>query len=307
MPQVMTEEERTALEKVKNSCTIVGERYQVGVPWKRDQPSLPDNHSIALSRLVSTEKSLKKDTIVAEEYSRTLKEYVEKGYLRKIDPNQEKAAVLGLRLPQSIHKVMCLPIQEANFFSDSEDVLWWVRGRGRDFRSFVANRVGEIQSNTSPSQWQHVSTAENPADACTRGASPVQLAKDMMWWEGPEWLKQSSENWPKMKLESKPRSLSEQKPLKEPIASTSLATDVTGNSESTTEPVEWISYSVKYLNDIGSTRAGKRFANGRSSAIIASDDGTSLLVKSWHHSRRQGCVLPIERSTNVASIMRAHL
>ncbi len=50
------------------------------------------------------------------------------------------AAVLGLRLAQSIHKVMCLPIQEASFFSDSEYVLWWVRGRGRDFRSFVANR-----------------------------------------------------------------------------------------------------------------------------------------------------------------------
>ena len=67
---------------------------------------------------------------------------------------------------------MCLPIQGASFFSNSEDVLWWIRGRGRDFRSFVANRVGEIQANTSPSQWQHVSTAENPADTCSRGASP---------------------------------------------------------------------------------------------------------------------------------------
>ncbi len=133
------------------------------------------------------------------------------------------AAVLGLRLAQSIHKVMCLLIQ------------------GRDFRSFVANRVGEIQSNTSPSQWQHVSTAENPADAYTRGASPAQLAEDMTWWEGPEWLKKSSENWPKMKLESKPQSVSEQKPPKGPIVSTSLATKVLGISDCNTEPVaaEW--------------------------------------------------------------------
>ena len=44
----------------------------------------------------------------------------------------------------------------------------------------------------SLSLWQHVSTAENPADACSRGPSPMQLAKDETWWEGPEWLKQSS-------------------------------------------------------------------------------------------------------------------
>ena len=81
-PQVMTEEERTALEKVKNSCAIVGKRYQVGVPWKRGQPNLPDNRAIAQSRLVSTEKNLRKRPIVAEEYCRTIKEYVEKGYLR---------------------------------------------------------------------------------------------------------------------------------------------------------------------------------------------------------------------------------
>ena len=91
-PQVMTEEERAALEKVKNSCTIVEGRYQVGVPWKRGQPYLSDNRAIAESRLVSTEKNLRKSPIVAEEYCRTVKEYVEKGYLRKVNPNQEKVA-----------------------------------------------------------------------------------------------------------------------------------------------------------------------------------------------------------------------
>ena len=91
-PQVMTEEERAALEKVKNSCTIVEGRYQVGAPWKRGQPNLPDNRAIAQSRLVSTEKNLRKSPIVAEEYCRTVKEYVEKGYLRKVNPNQEKVA-----------------------------------------------------------------------------------------------------------------------------------------------------------------------------------------------------------------------
>ncbi len=92
VPQVMMEEERTTLEKVKSSCTMVEGRYQVGVPWKRGQPNLPDNRSVAQSRLVSTEKNLRKDPIVAEEYCRTMKEYVEKGYIRKVHPDREKAA-----------------------------------------------------------------------------------------------------------------------------------------------------------------------------------------------------------------------
>ena len=92
VPQVMTEKERTSLEKVKTSCTIIEGRYQVGVPWKRGQPNLPDNRSVARSRLVSTEKNLRKDPIVAEEYCRTIKEYVEKGYIRKVHPDREKAA-----------------------------------------------------------------------------------------------------------------------------------------------------------------------------------------------------------------------
>ena len=141
------------------------------------------------------------------------------------------AAVLGLRLAQSIHKVLSLPIKEASFFSDSEDVLWWVRGHGRDFRSFVANRVGEIQNNTNPSQWQHVSTIENPADICTQGASPMQLAEDAKWWEGPDWLKESHDHWPKMKM----------KLPKKPAATTSLVTKVLSSSDCDTEAesAEW--------------------------------------------------------------------
>ena len=91
--QVMTEEEKTALEKVKNSLTVVERRYQEnGVPWKRGRPNLPNNRSLAQSRLVSTEKALRKNPTVAEEYSRTIREYVEKEYLQKIHPDQEMAA-----------------------------------------------------------------------------------------------------------------------------------------------------------------------------------------------------------------------
>jgi hypothetical protein len=85
-------------------------------------------------------------------------------------------AVLGLRLAQSVIAVLGIPIHDVYFYTDSTDVLWWIRGRGKEFsRPFVANRVGEIQSCSEPSQWQHVSTHENTADLCTRGTSPTQF------------------------------------------------------------------------------------------------------------------------------------
>ena len=65
-------------------------------------------------------------------------------------------AILGLRLTQPLLMVLEAPMQIVLFYSDSTDVLWWVRGRGKDFRPFgltdVANRIGEIQMFTEPFQ-----------------------------------------------------------------------------------------------------------------------------------------------------------
>ena len=46
--EVMTEEEKTALEKVKTSLTYTGNRYQLSVPWKENGPELPQNKEMAL-------------------------------------------------------------------------------------------------------------------------------------------------------------------------------------------------------------------------------------------------------------------
>ena len=53
-----------------------------------------------------------------------------------------------------------LPMQVVTFYLDRMDVLWWARGHGRGFRAFVANRIGEFQMVTQPSQWQHVATTD---------------------------------------------------------------------------------------------------------------------------------------------------
>ena len=53
-------------------------------------------------------------------------------------------AVLGLRLALSIAKVPKINQSLLTFWSDRMNVLWWIRRPSRNFRPFIANRVGEI-------------------------------------------------------------------------------------------------------------------------------------------------------------------
>ena len=106
------------------------------------------------------------------------------------------AVILGLRLTESVSRVYSGGLGQAVFWSDSMNVLWWIRGRSRIFKPFVANRVGEIQSLTNPKQWRFVPTRENPADFTTRGMRVSDLAKEKKWWSGPDFLQKEESDWP---------------------------------------------------------------------------------------------------------------
>ena len=69
-------------------------------------------------------------------------------------------ARLGNKLAQSVSNVFDIQKEQMNFWIDSMNVLWWIRGRSRDFKPFVSNRIGEIQMSTCPAQWKHVSTLQ---------------------------------------------------------------------------------------------------------------------------------------------------
>ena len=55
------------------------------------------------------------------------------------------------------------------FWTDSTNVLWWVKGHSRHFKSFVANRIGKMQAATNTEKWRYVTTKEHPADYLTPG------------------------------------------------------------------------------------------------------------------------------------------
>ena len=110
------------------------------------------------------------------------------------------AAVLGLRMAGSISRVLNASLDQATFWSDSMNVLWWIRGRSRSFKPFVANRVGEIQTATDPKQWRYVPTNKNPADLLTRGLKLSELTKNENWWTGTDFLAHEESEWPVNKV-----------------------------------------------------------------------------------------------------------
>jgi len=111
------------------------------------------------------------------------------------------AAILGLNLTLAIIAALNgIPIADEHFWSDSMDVLYWIRGRGRQLRPFVANRIGEIQGRYSPEQWQYIESKGNPADVCFRGLSARSLMESHRWWYGPQFLLKAENDWPRTKI-----------------------------------------------------------------------------------------------------------
>ncbi|XP_031553331.1 uncharacterized protein LOC116290441 [Actinia tenebrosa] len=80
------------------------------------------------------------------------------------------------------------------------NVLWWIHRPSRVFKSFVANRIGEIQLSSNPNQWRYVPTNHNPADVVTIGLTVPELAEKISWWEGPSYLKEKPSDWPINKI-----------------------------------------------------------------------------------------------------------
>ncbi|XP_033127085.1 uncharacterized protein LOC117124857 [Anneissia japonica] len=106
-----------------------------------------------------------------------------------------QAAVMASRLYATLKEEMSLKFDRVIFFSDSIIAFSWIRGQSRLYRSFVANRVAEIQNQTDPADWRHIPGEHNIADQASRGIKVKDLEHD--WKNGPAFLKLPDEQWPK--------------------------------------------------------------------------------------------------------------
>ena len=118
-----------------------------------------------------------------------------------------------------------------------------IRDSSNRWKTFVANRVCEIQELTQGCIWQHVPSKDNPADIVSRGCSPSVLTTSSLWWHGPKFLKEEKEYWPSIKcnISNIPaESLNEEK--KQGASHTFLASQ---NMTELTEPFSSLSRALR--------------------------------------------------------------
>lgn len=110
-------------------------------------------------------------------------------------------AVIGLRLSKQVCSALNVEESSVTYWVDSLNVGFWIRGQSREYKPFVAHRVGEIHDQSRPDQWRYVPTKVNPADMGTRGMTARELAENTRWWNGPEFLRHPEAEWPDCKFD----------------------------------------------------------------------------------------------------------
>ncbi|RCN24568.1 hypothetical protein ANCCAN_29734 [Ancylostoma caninum] len=113
---------------------------------------------------------------------------------------------LGMRLTNSVVSQLSstVKISRVLILSDSEIALNWIKSTPRhDVGPFVKNRVTEVrkimtslEKSGYQVQFGHISSEGNPADCVTRGLDKQTLSNHF-WWNGPSFLRGSSDSWEK--------------------------------------------------------------------------------------------------------------
>ena len=90
----LTQAEREEAEIISKSCEKVGKQWKVPYPWKKNPMLLPDNKSLAMKRLESTERRLKKDPEQGVAYDKQMEEMKEMKFSRKLSEEEKRPGTL---------------------------------------------------------------------------------------------------------------------------------------------------------------------------------------------------------------------
>ena len=83
-----TLQQERELAMIENGMRLNDGVWVAKYPWIKNPQELPDNNYSALAMLKSTEKRLKKDAKLAEIYTKQVKDMVESGVARKLQPEE---------------------------------------------------------------------------------------------------------------------------------------------------------------------------------------------------------------------------
>ena len=105
-------------------------------------------------------------------------------------------AVISKRIREIIEEESRYSFENVYHIVDSEVVRAMIGKESYGFNTFVANRLGEIQSVTAVEEWYWTAGENNIADLLTHGKRPTEIGENSTWQKGPDFLSKPIPEWP---------------------------------------------------------------------------------------------------------------
>ena len=77
--------DKVVLEKYKSSIKVIDNRYQIALPFKKDEVEMPNNYSYALNRMLKLDQRLKKDDELRTKYFKFMGDLFSSGHAVTVD------------------------------------------------------------------------------------------------------------------------------------------------------------------------------------------------------------------------------
>lgn len=173
------------------------------------------------------------------------------------------SAVLLARLAKRINDTLNITFSSITLWSDSTIALAWIASEPNLYKTFVANRITEIQELTPNCSWRHVDSNSNPADVISRGISPDLLEECNLWWHGPDWLSSNLDLWPRKFNESEVTNINilEKRPLKQFTFVSVMKFDIFKNYSSITKLNRVFAYCMRFINNVRCRKEARMHGN----------------------------------------------
>ena len=86
---LLSEEDRKAVTIVQEGTRKLNPGYEVPIPWRTELPTLKNNKTVALRRLIGLMKKFTKEPEYQKDYQKAVRNYLNDGYAEKITQKEE--------------------------------------------------------------------------------------------------------------------------------------------------------------------------------------------------------------------------
>ena len=77
--------------------------------------------------------------------------------------------------------------------------LCWICN-GKVWKQYVQHRVDEIRRHSDKEAWRYCLGWLSPTDLLSRGITAAELIEQMLWWQDPDFLRESTLGWPSIDI-----------------------------------------------------------------------------------------------------------